>query len=58
MLSLPMAVVGITALAEADWNPNFGFLSQLVFATLVPSPYPSALIFDLLSAALATAGSN
>jgi OPT family oligopeptide transporter len=58
LLSLPMAVVGIRALGEADWNPNISLISQLVFAALIPLPNPTALVANLLSAALATAGAN
>ena len=58
LLSLPMAVIGIRALAEADWNPNITLVSQLVFAALVPFPNPNALIVNLVSAALAAAGAN
>lgn len=53
-----MAIVSIRSLGEADWNPNISLVSQLVFAALIPSSNPNALVANLLSAALATAGEN
>lgn len=58
LLSLPMALVGIRALGEADWNPNTTLISQLVFAILVPISNPNAMVVNLIAAAITAAGSN
>ncbi|KAF2753093.1 OPT superfamily oligopeptide transporter [Pseudovirgaria hyperparasitica] len=54
-LALPMAVAGIRALAECDWNPQNGLVSQLVFATLVSRANPNALVINLVTAGIASA---
>ncbi|CAH0021640.1 unnamed protein product [Clonostachys rhizophaga] len=57
-LSLPMAAVGIRALAETDCNPESALVSQWIFTLLAPASNPNALILNLLSAAIAQAGAN
>ncbi|KAI0096582.1 oligopeptide transporter [Nemania sp. FL0031] len=55
ILALPMAVVGIRALAECDFNPESPLLSQLVFAALLSKSNPHAFLSNLVSAGLASA---
>ncbi|KAF2799116.1 OPT superfamily oligopeptide transporter [Melanomma pulvis-pyrius CBS 109.77] len=59
VLSLPMGVVGIRSLGELDYNPQSGLtVSQLVFASLTPHSNRNAVIINVVSAAIATAGSS
>ncbi|KAF2170765.1 hypothetical protein M409DRAFT_63835 [Zasmidium cellare ATCC 36951] len=58
LLSLPMAYVGIRVLAETDFNPQSGLVSQLVFAVILTGNNPSAILLNVVAAGVATAGSS
>ncbi|KAF2106251.1 OPT oligopeptide transporter protein-domain-containing protein [Lophiotrema nucula] len=58
LLALPMAVVSIRTLGESDYNPQSGIVSQLFFALITTGSRPGAVIVNVVSAAIATAGAS
>lgn len=58
LLALLLSIMGVRALGETDLNPVSGIskLTQLVFALVVPSHSPNAVIVNLLAGAVSEAG--
>ncbi|MCJ1246732.1 hypothetical protein MMC30_003941 [Trapelia coarctata] len=58
LLALLLSLMGVRALGETDLNPVSGIskLTQLVFALLVPSSNPNAIIINLIAGAISESG--
>ncbi|KAF1992156.1 OPT superfamily oligopeptide transporter [Aulographum hederae CBS 113979] len=58
LLALLLSIMGVRALGETDLNPVSGIskLTQLVFAFVVPSSNPNAVIINLIAGALSESG--
>lgn len=58
VLAMLLSIVGVRALGETDLNPVSGIskLSQLVFAAVIPSSNPNAIIINLIAGAVSESG--
>ena len=58
LLALILSLMGVRALGETDLNPVSGIskLTQLVFALVVPSSNPNAIIINLIAGAISESG--
>ena len=58
LLALLLSLMGVRALGETDLNPVSGIskLTQLVFALVIPSSNPNAVIINLLAGAISESG--
>ncbi|OBT64484.1 hypothetical protein VE03_05370 [Pseudogymnoascus sp. 23342-1-I1] len=56
LLALPVAVTGIRGLAESDFNPGSGLVTQLVVAAITPRSNPNGVIINILSSAITHGG--
>ena len=58
LLALVLSLMGVRALGETDLNPVSGIskLTQLVFALVVPSTNPNAIIINLIAGAISESG--
>lgn len=60
VVALFLSILGVRALGETDLNPvsGIGKLSQLIFALIVPSSLPGAVLINLVAGGLAEAGAQ
>lgn len=60
LLALILSILGVRALGETDLNPvsGIGKVSQLVFALIIPSSNPNAIILNLIAGGIAEAGAQ
>ena len=58
ILAVVLSLMGVRALGETDLNPVSGIskLSQLVFAAIIPSSNPNAIIINLIAGAVSESG--
>ena len=58
ILALILSLMGVRALGETDLNPVSGIskITQLIFALIIPSSNPNAIIINLLAGAISESG--